>query len=124
MLEKHESLRDTRCIDAVCDRFEEAWLSGERPSLESLLPAVPEHCRGRLFQELLGVEIKLRRRAGESPTPDEYRRKYPEFSDHIASGLTHSHSRSLPNLPHLPIQLSLSPLPWAKRLNAHPEVPR
>ena len=34
----------------------------------------------------------------------------------FASGPAHSHSTSLPNSPHLPVQLSLSPLPCLRRI--------
>ena len=40
-------------INPVCDRFEAAWRSGERPRLEDFLPQVDSADQGALLRELL-----------------------------------------------------------------------
>ena len=47
-------------IDALCDRFEDAWRQGGRPRLEDFLPAVP----GPERPALLRLDLHYRTRAG------------------------------------------------------------
>jgi serine/threonine-protein kinase len=64
-------------IDALCARFEAAWIAGECPRIEDYLEQVPEAKQSGLFDELLATELELRRKAGEQPAEDEYRRRFP-----------------------------------------------
>jgi serine/threonine protein kinase len=64
-------------VDAKCDRFEAAWLAGERPRLEEFMGATAGAERDALLRGLLALEIHYRRRAGESPEADEYRTRFP-----------------------------------------------
>ncbi len=64
-------------VDHACDRFEQAWKHGERPSIESFLEAVAPEARLLLLRELLSAELELRRRAQEPIDRDEYRRRFP-----------------------------------------------
>jgi hypothetical protein len=66
-------------VDEACDRFEKAWKDGQGPRIEEYLAAVPEPDRVPLFRELLALEIELRCNAGETPTREEYRQRFPEF---------------------------------------------
>ncbi|WP_152049730.1 serine/threonine-protein kinase [Tautonia marina] len=59
-------------IDERCDRFEAAWMRGDRPRIEDYLTDVPESDRSGLIRELLAVELAYRRRFGESPTSEDY----------------------------------------------------
>ncbi len=68
-------------IDAVCDRFEAAWIADGGPRIEDYLSEVPEAAQTKLFHELLVLELAYRRRAGERPAPEEYQRRFPE---HVA----------------------------------------
>ena len=68
---------DGSWIDAAAERFKRAWKNGERPRIEEFLINVPEPQRPLLFQELMRVEGELRRRAGEEPGAEEYRRRFP-----------------------------------------------
>lgn len=67
-----------RQIDELCDRFETAWQSGQRPQIEAFLPQASDAERNDLFAALLGVELELRR--GEQPIPErgEYLRRFPD----------------------------------------------
>jgi eukaryotic-like serine/threonine-protein kinase len=63
--------------EAVCHRFESAWRAGRRPTIEDQLAGVPEAERPALLRELILIEVELRQAAGESPTPEEYERRFP-----------------------------------------------
>jgi len=52
-------------IDQICDRYEAAWLAGQRPRIEDKLATTPEVDRPGLLRELLGLELELRRAGGE-----------------------------------------------------------
>jgi serine/threonine-protein kinase len=71
-------------VNAVCDRFEKAWKDAPRP-IEDYLAAVSEPERAVHFQELLKVEIELRGNHGETPTPEEYHRRFKQYS-HLIDG--------------------------------------
>src|SRR5689334_14134419 len=64
-------------MEDVCDRAEAAWKEGSRPDIENALGEVPEAARPALFRSLLVLELAYRRRAGERPTAEEYRRRFP-----------------------------------------------
>lgn len=72
-----------RQIDQICDRFEQAWLAGEQPRIETYLREISEPQRVNLFLQLLSVELELRR--GEQPLPDrsEYLRRFPGQSQAV-----------------------------------------
>ncbi len=72
-------------IDVVCDRFEAAWASGERPRLEDFVAELPEADRTELFRELLSVELDYRHRAGENPDEEEYRGRFPDYGEQVGS---------------------------------------
>jgi eukaryotic-like serine/threonine-protein kinase len=68
-------------LEHACDRFEAAWRGGERPWIEDFLgdPAAPE--RVEILRELLVLELTYRRLAGERPTREEYRARFPSADD-------------------------------------------
>jgi serine/threonine protein kinase len=72
-----------RRVDEVCDRFEKAWRAGQGPRIEAYLAEVPEPERVPLLRELLALEIEVRRKGGEKPTPEEYHRRFPEYIEPI-----------------------------------------
>jgi tRNA A-37 threonylcarbamoyl transferase component Bud32 len=67
-----DSISKAKLIDAICDRFEEAWLRGERLAIEQLIADGPWYVRSDLSRELAALEIDLRRKAGELPEVNEY----------------------------------------------------
>jgi WD40 repeat protein/serine/threonine protein kinase len=73
-----------RQVDQVCDRFEEAWLAGARPRIESFLNEVSATGRPVLAGELLRVELEHRYRAGDRPTLEEYQGRFPDQLDLVA----------------------------------------
>ncbi len=68
---------DWNWINAAADRFEQASKEGPRPRIEDYLAQADEPRRPALLEELLRVELELRRRAGEQPTAEEYRGRFP-----------------------------------------------
>jgi serine/threonine-protein kinase len=66
-------------VDAVCLRFEAAWQAGQRPDLEAYLADAQEPLRSALLRELIALDIEYRRRAGESPSLEDYRDRFPEL---------------------------------------------
>jgi len=75
------SLEQERQIDAVCQRFEAAWQSSERPVIEEHLGGVPPECRAGLLAELVKLDVCFRRSAGEQPTLDDYRARFPDDTE-------------------------------------------
>jgi serine/threonine protein kinase len=73
----HPHLGLQRRVDEVCLRFERVWKEGQRPAIEDFLGDTPGPEREALCQELLALEVAYRRRAGESPIPDEYQARFP-----------------------------------------------
>ncbi len=79
------STADWNWINAAADRFEREWKEGRRPRIEDYLAEVDEPRRAALLEELLRVEIELRHRAGEEPTAEEYRDRFPDFAPAVDS---------------------------------------
>lgn len=64
-------------LDPLCQRFESAWRSGQRPRIEEYLTEVPEADRPVLLYALLRRELACRRESGETPSVEEYQRRFP-----------------------------------------------
>lgn len=62
-------------LEAAADRFEEAWESGSRPSIEDYLPS-SQHAR--LLIELVHIDLERRLKAGESARVEEYLHRFPQ----------------------------------------------
>ena len=68
-----------RRLDALCDRFEAAWAAGQRPRIEEELADSPESERPALLRRLLVLELEVRQRQSEQPTPREYQERFPGY---------------------------------------------
>lgn len=68
-------------IDEFASRFEIEWRASKSPRIEDYLEEAGNIPLARLFQELLLVELDLRRADGQRPDFEEYRSRFPEFSD-------------------------------------------
>ena len=65
-------------LDDICVRFERAWQAGaDRPDLVPFLAEAPAAFRESVLYELLLLELAYRRRAGEVPSPADYRVFWP-----------------------------------------------
>jgi hypothetical protein len=67
-----------READALCDRFEEAHLRGDRPDLDAWLPA-EGGLRGVALPQLALLDLECRVRNGDAVRVEEYFRRYPEL---------------------------------------------
>ncbi|MGO9921901.1 MAG: serine/threonine protein kinase [Isosphaeraceae bacterium] len=76
---------DPSVIEAAARRFRAAWKRGLRPRIEDFLAEVGESSWPTLLQELIRVESDLRRRAGETTSAEEYRRRFPEYARAVDS---------------------------------------
>ncbi len=70
--------------DVLCTDQRERWLHGQHPSIEAYL-----HVHGSLHPgsepaiDLILGEFLVRRQLGESPTPDEYCRRFPDLAEQL-----------------------------------------
>ncbi len=88
------SSSDWTWINAAAERFERAWKQGTRPRIEDYLDEVDESRKPALLEELLRVEIELRRRAGEEPGTEEYARRFPQHAMPIDAAFGPAPARS------------------------------
>ncbi len=92
------------CVDAVCDRFEQAWRAGHRPTIETHLSELPEPARSVLVRELILVESQYRRQAGEMPRPDDFQGRFPSLDrgwlDRVFAADAGAVPANCPTLPH------------------------
>jgi eukaryotic-like serine/threonine-protein kinase len=90
---------DWTWINALADRFEHAWKQGPRPRIEDYLAEVDEPRRVPLLNELLRVELELRRRAGDEPAVAEYVARFPEHVALIKAVFGPGPGRPTPSVP-------------------------
>ncbi len=83
-----ESLTASRALrmDQVCDLFEQAWRSGERPRIEDYLHDGSDFESSVLLQELVSLELAYRRRRGDSPQAEDYRTRFPSLDENWLTG--------------------------------------
>jgi serine/threonine protein kinase/Tfp pilus assembly protein PilF len=69
-------------LDALLDEQSASWRRGERLPVEDCLQRRPELAgQNELILDLIYHEIVLRIQLGETPTLDEYLRRFPQYSD-------------------------------------------
>ena len=68
-----------RQVDALCDRFEDAWDEEEKPRIEDYLATseLPASRQPALLCELLKLERELRQQRDDSPTASQYLERFP-----------------------------------------------
>jgi serine/threonine protein kinase len=81
-------------LDEACRAFVEACGAGHPIRLEDCLPDVPEPARALSFKQLLKLELAYRIEAEETPTPKEYRDRFPAYAELIEAAF-----RKLPKPP-------------------------
>jgi eukaryotic-like serine/threonine-protein kinase len=74
------SLADLQRVVEICTRFEDEWLAGRQPRVEDFLGQAAESARSALLRDLLRLDLHYRRKAGERPSPEEYRRRLPKYA--------------------------------------------
>ena len=68
-------------INAACEDFERAWRENSPLDIESTLNRVSELERSELLSELLLLDVYYRRRNGETPSAENYVKRFPEQTD-------------------------------------------
>jgi eukaryotic-like serine/threonine-protein kinase len=77
---------DLQAIDALCDQFEAAGRSRERPDLAHYLAQAPPGVRRTLFRELLQLDLEIRHARCEQPNPHDYDEQFPDLRKVVATG--------------------------------------
>jgi hypothetical protein len=85
-----DAIARARRLDRACDWFEQVWKAAgpggeKRPTVEAFLGPLQGQARRALLVELLAIDVAYRRRAGEQPTAEEYRRRFPDASAALAA---------------------------------------
>lgn len=70
--------------DPICNRFVEAWKSGQKPRIEDYLGSISAAEQNVLLLKLLHLELSLRRQDGESPILDSYVSRFPAHHETVA----------------------------------------
>jgi serine/threonine-protein kinase len=79
-------LERARRIHRICEDFETRWRGGERPRIEEMLArAIDGDDRDALLEELLILEIELRREGGERPSCGEYEPRFAGSAARVES---------------------------------------
>lgn len=123
-----DELAEARLIHQLCERFEAGWRSGERPRAEDYLAESPGPPPPKLVEELLALEIELRRDRGERPVAFEYHQRFPERRE-IIVGLFADASPSerdpdeTPAWPPIPSQATLIDSSPPRRVEVAPPPP-
>jgi len=78
---------DLQQIDAICDRFEAAWSTGQSPDLASFLSEAPANVAAPLFGDLLDIELEYRGQRGEHLDARSYHERFPAFRAIIAAAI-------------------------------------
>jgi eukaryotic-like serine/threonine-protein kinase len=67
-------------IQSICREFRRNLKRGDAQGIESYLDKVDASARENLFQNLLMIDLDLRRQRDESPAAEEYLSRFPNFS--------------------------------------------
>ncbi len=73
-----DSLAQARRVNSACERFENAWRSGNSPRIEIFLEESPSEDHAELLRELLILELELCLQSGKPPSCSEYRTRFQE----------------------------------------------
>ncbi|MDP1559781.1 MAG: protein kinase [Pirellulaceae bacterium] len=79
----HVSLNIFDQIDSICREFRAELKKGKRPKLEQWFDQVPDDAQAQLFLNLLQTEIAFRNKSHETPSSDDYLRRFPQFARQV-----------------------------------------
>lgn len=77
-------------LDALCDRFELAFVENPATRIEQFAVGLPQPQQRLIVRELVQLEIEQRRTRGESPVPDEYATRFPQWAEEIRALAQHT----------------------------------
>jgi hypothetical protein len=84
-------------LEEVLERFEAAFHRGERPSIAEYLRGMRDcdaTTQSKLLRELLRIELESRAKLGDSPSVEEYRRRFPEQAEWISQRIGDDDTKS------------------------------
>src|SRR5262249_50248953 len=70
-------------IEQICDRFEAAWKSGNKPRPEDYLSQAPRALHPSVLPHLVALDWEYRLEAGEQQSVAEYQARFPLISHEI-----------------------------------------
>ncbi len=86
-------------VRPLLKRQYESWQQGTRLPVETMIQAAkPEH-RAVAAQALIKQEIVLREQSGETPSINEYRSRFPEYTDKLTRDWESEHEVTMVSLP-------------------------
>ena len=86
-------------VRPLLKRQYESWQQGTRVPVETMIQAArPEH-RAIAAQALIKQEIVLREQSGERPSINEYRTRFPEYTDKLTRDWESEHEVTMVSLP-------------------------
>src|SRR2546423_871605 len=91
---------DLSWLIGFVERFEDNWQRGRSPRIEAYLNEAETSKRPDLLRELLRVEREIRIGRGESPTAEEYERRFSEQATLVRDVFAHA----APSRPRPPIK--------------------
>jgi len=65
-------------IDLLCDRFEDAWIAGNRPSITEVMAESNPATHQALLENLVPTDIEYRIKLGEAIDPGDYSELGPQ----------------------------------------------
>jgi tetratricopeptide (TPR) repeat protein len=101
-------------IHSVCERFEDSRQGDTPQPIEGRLAEVSEPLRPHLLRELVMREVELRRGRGETPTPEEYWRRFPRHGAEVEHAFRETSSDRTPaelTAPHVSAAMPAVALP-------------
>ena len=76
--------RETEILDSILDGQRKSWLAGLRPTVEELLAYSPLRHDREAHLDAIYNEVVVREELGETPSEEEYIRRYPHLVDDIS----------------------------------------
>jgi serine/threonine protein kinase len=77
MSRKSRHLASDKHVDEICDRFEAAWNSGQKPCIEDFLADANQTVQSILLQELIALEVEFRFKENDPPLTRDYVKRFP-----------------------------------------------
>jgi eukaryotic-like serine/threonine-protein kinase len=94
---KSGDLEQVRRIHRLCEEYETQWRAGRRPRIEEVLERAGADDRDGLLEELLALDVELRRELGERPSVGEYRVRFPAAAGYIDGAFAHAEALGSPD---------------------------
>jgi serine/threonine protein kinase len=89
------SVADKERIDKICLAFEDGWLCGKRPVLETYLVSIPDRVRPALLRELLLIEFEYRLSLVETFQLGDYLTRFPTMPDIVETAFHTIHDMTV-----------------------------